>query len=69
VVHQAIVTKETELGELQTKIRDLGRKETELRSEKVIKIHLLNIFISHSNDSKQTSHYYRQFRFYCYKLF
>jgi len=35
-MQQAVTSKEAGLGELQTKIRDLGRKETELRTEKVV---------------------------------
>ena len=34
-VQKAVAAKETDLGELQTKIRELGRKEIELRNEKV----------------------------------
>jgi len=34
-VQKAAAAKETDLGELQTKIRELGRKEIELRNEKV----------------------------------
>jgi len=43
VVQQNVSSTESELGDLQTKIRDLGRKETELRNEKVVKKSLFRV--------------------------
>lgn len=43
MVQQNVSSKETELAGLQAKIRDLGRKETDLRTEKVVEIHTVKI--------------------------